>query len=164
MIRPIATVGDPVLRQRAIEADLTRLRRGAYAELVQDLVDTMRKAHGVGLAAPQIGQSVRVCALEVCNNPRYPTFAAFPLVVVVNPKLSIIDERRAVVEEACLSVPGSRRPIARPSAVRVTGVTPQGHSLDVVWSGVPAVIIQHEVDHLDGILITDKPTDSVADE
>ena len=158
MIRAITTIGEPILRRRATEANLDRLRRGLYADLINDLVETMRDAQGVGLAAPQIGQSVRICVLEVAGNPRYPDFAPFPLTVLVNPTLTVTDQQRSIVEEGCLSISGIRNRIARPRSVRVTAFTSKSSPLEQEWSGTPAVIVQHEVDHLDGILITDHAT------
>ena len=164
MIRPITTIGEPILRTRATEADVEGLRRGLYADLINDLVETMRHAHGVGIAAPQIGRSVRICVLEVADNPRYPDFAPFPLTVLVNPTLTVTDPNQSILEEGCLSVPGIRNRIARPRSIRVTAFTSEGNPLDKEWSGVPAVIVQHEIDHLDGILITDRATALAEDE
>ena len=107
-VRDILLLGDPELRRVAAPADPDALARGEYQELVDDLVHTMRHANGAGLAATQIGVHVRIVALEVDDNPRYPYKPKIPLTIAVNPVLEPIGDETFANYEGCLSVPGLR--------------------------------------------------------
>jgi peptide deformylase len=132
--------------------------------LVEDLVETMRDADGAGLAAPQIYESLRVVAIEVRANPRYPNVETIDLLVLVNPKLTPLlrvpdapsrDETMDVYE-GCLSITGLRGRVTRPRKVLVEALDPEGNELRFVWEGFRAVVVQHECDHLDGKLFIDR--------
>lgn len=132
--------------------------------LVQDMTETMRDADGAGLAAPQVFESVQLCMLEVTQNPRYPEFPPIPFQVLINPRLTplvnnyevLVGADAITMYEGCLSVPGIHGRVCRPRRVRVQALALNGDEIDVIWSGVPAAIIQHEVDHLRGVLFVDR--------
>ncbi len=123
-VREILTVGHPVLRERAREVSAEELAGHEMQTLIDDLIDTMHAANGAGIAAPQIGVSVRIATIEVNHNPRYPYKPPIPLTVVVNPVIEPIDDEQVEINEGCLSVPNLRgnvmrarqrpRPLARP--------------------------------------------------
>jgi peptide deformylase len=162
-IRKIAQMGDPVLRQRAKEVPPEDLAGAELQRLIDDMIETMRDADGAGIAAPQVNESVRVSVIEVYRNPRYPDFPGIPLTVLVNPILeplvdtsSLADADAIVMYEGCLSVSGIRGQVRRPRAVRVRALDRHGNALDFRWQGVPAAVVQHETDHLDGVLFVDR--------
>ncbi|MGC4069169.1 MAG: peptide deformylase [Polyangiaceae bacterium] len=163
-IRKIAQLGEPVLRQRAAEVPLTELGTPWFKQLVGDLIETMRDADGAGLAAPQIFESIRVVAIEVRANPRYPAVETIELMVLVNPRLTPLLRDPAApardetmdVYEGCLSVAGLRGRVTRPRKILVEAMDPEGNELRSVWEGFRAVVVQHECDHLDGKLFVDR--------
>ncbi|MBK8996468.1 MAG: peptide deformylase [Myxococcales bacterium] len=162
-IRKIAQMGDPVLRRRAEEVPPAELASAAIQRLIDDMIETMRDADGAGIAAPQVNESLRISVIEVVRNPRYPDFPGIPFTVLVNPLIeplvgtSPLAERDSIVMyEGCLSVNGIRGRVRRPRKVRVRGLDREGHALDFTWEGVPAAVVQHETDHLDGILFVDR--------
>ncbi len=159
-ILKIATLGEPVLRQRAAEISLDELATPAMQAFIDDLIATMRDADGAGLAAPQVMRPIRVCAIEVRgNNPRYPYKPAIPLTILVNPVLTPLTEEQFENEEGCLSVVDLRGAVKRFAHIRVQGVDRDGKALDFEAKGLTAGTYQHEVDHLDGKVFVDKVTD-----
>ncbi len=161
----IVTAGHPVLRGRAADVTAEELGSSELAALVRQMVEAMRKAPGVGLAAPQIGVSKRVLVVEDherlmskltpkerAERGRVP----IPLTVVVNPTLTIVGDDGATFFEGCLSVPGYMALVRRAVEVEVTGVTERGDPFSRRVSGWPARIFQHEIDHLDGKLYVDR--------
>lgn len=141
-ILPIRTLGDPVLREpaRPVERFDAALRR-----LADDMIETMREAPGVGLAAPQVGRSVRLFVFDVGEGPR----------AVANPVLSG-HEGEQVGEEGCLSIPGLYFPVRRALRVVAEGVDLGGDPLRIEGEELVARVLQHEVDHLDGVLFIDR--------
>jgi len=158
-VRPIVTVGDPVLRQPAAEIDPADLASAAVQGLIDDLVDTMRDAHGAGLAANQIGVPRRLAVVEVADNPRYPYKPPIPLTVLVNPVLEPVDDEMVDINEGCLSVPDLRGTVARHVNVRVRWLDRDGRRHDEIKRGLTAGTFQHECDHLDGTLFLDRVDD-----
>lgn len=153
MIRPIRIYGDPVLHQRAAEVAIfdQELR-----DLVQDLFDTMDKAPGVGLAAPQIGVSLRVFVYSYPDDDDTPRRG-----VVINPTLShtpveAVEADDELESEGCLSVPGERFALKRGDRVLVEGVDLEQNPVRIEAQGWFARIFQHEFDHLNGIIYVDK--------
>ncbi len=120
--------------------------------LVTDLIDTMKSVKGAGLAAPQIGVMKRVVIFGFDFNPRYPHAEAVPFTVLVNPRIEVLDSSVEDGWEGCLSVPGLRGVVSRPANVRYTGFDQHGESIDRTVSGFHARVVQHECDHLDGVL------------
>ena len=154
-IRKIAPIGHPVLRRPAREISVEELADPATQRLIDDLIDTMRDAHGAGIAAPQVHESVRIAVVEVGQNRRYPYKPPIPLKVLVNPVLEPVGEETVVINEGCLSVP-LRGDLVRNVAVRVRYLDRDGTPQDEVKRGLTAGTFQHEVDHLDGTLIVDR--------
>jgi len=138
-LRQIRTWGDPVLRQKV--DDLQDID-GSVARLVQDMIETMNEAPGVGLAATQIGVSKRIFVYDIGDGPE----------VVINPRI-IESSGEWTYEEGCLSVPGLSWPITRPNQVLLEGLDLDGNPLEREGSELLGRVFQHEVDHLDGILL-----------
>ncbi len=123
------------------------------------MIETMRDADGAGIAAPQVYESLRLCVIEVNANPRYPSFPAIPLLILVNPIVEAVDDSRGgtiSMYEGCLSVSGVRGRVTRPRRVRVTALDQNAQPLAFEWQGIAAAVIQHETDHLDGTLFVDR--------
>ena len=159
-IRKIATIGHPVLRQVARDVSREELDSAAMQAFIDDLVETMRDANGAGLAAPQVYEPIRVCALEVADNPRYPYKPKVPLTILVNPTLTPLGTETFDNYEGCLSVPNLRGVVARSTEVRVQAWDRHGAPLDFVARGLTAGTYQHEVDHLLGKVFLDRVTDT----
>ena len=155
----IAQLGHPVLRQRAREITPEELASPATQQFIDDLVETMRDANGAGLAAIQVYNAVRIVAVEVNDNPRYPYKPNIPLTILVNPVLEPLGEERFENYEGCLSVPNLRGVVERWAEVHVTGLNRDGTTFDRVIRGLSAGTFQHECDHLDGKLFVDRVKD-----
>ncbi|HEX6272135.1 MAG TPA: peptide deformylase [Polyangiaceae bacterium] len=162
-IRKIAQLGEPLLRERSKPVSPDELLSERLQTLIDDMIETMRDADGAGLAAPQVYEPVRLAVIEVNENPRYPTFPAVPLTVLVNPVVTpevtpgeLSGEDAVEMFEGCLSVPGVRGRVRRPRRVRVSALGRHGETVELVWEGVRAAIVQHELDHLDGVLFVDR--------
>ena len=149
-VRPILRLGHPTLRE--IAAPVTEFATPALEGLVADMLETMRANDGAGLAAIQIGVLLRVVVFELDHNPRYPTAEPVPLTVLVNPDLTFLDDERESGWEGCLSVPGLRGLVPRYKRLRYRGFDALGRQIDRTVSGFHARVVQHECDHLDGIL------------
>jgi peptide deformylase len=164
-IRKIAQMGEPVLRRVARPLSVKELKSPAIQTLIDDMIDTMHDADGAGLAAPQVYESVQVCVIEISANPRYPDALDIPLTVLVNPVITPLVESpldqlaegdSISMFEGCLSVAGLRGQVVRPRRVRVQALDRHGAALDFVWEGVRASVVQHETDHLKGVLYVDR--------
>ncbi|MBA2240186.1 MAG: peptide deformylase [Solirubrobacterales bacterium] len=155
----IFEIGHPVLRERAHELTSDELASPRIQRLIDDMIETMRAAGGAGLAANQVGQTVRVAVAEVDDNPRYPYKPPFPLTVLVNPTIEPLDDETVQINEGCLSVPGLRGELPRSINVRLRYLDRDGAPHDEVRRGLTAGTLQHEVDHLDGVLFLDRVTD-----
>jgi peptide deformylase len=161
-IRKIARLGEPLLRRRSEPVPAEQIASPRVQALIDDMIETMRDADGAGIAAPQVHEPLRICVIEVSENPRYPSFPAIPLLVLVNPVVEPLvpaplrTEDTIALYEGCLSVAGIRGLVRRPRKVRVRALDRRGSLLDFEWEGVPAAIVQHETDHLDGVLFVDR--------
>src|SRR6185295_20317577 len=155
-IRKIAQIGHPVLRQVARDVSREELALPATQRFIDDLVETMRDADGAGLAAIQVYEPIRICAIEVRNNPRYPYKPPIPLTVLVNPILTPAGDEQFDNYEGCLSVPNLRGMVKRFVHVRVQALDRDGKPIDEVVHGLKAGTYQHEVDHLRGKLFVDR--------
>ena len=149
-VRPVLRMGDPVLHQ--VAAPVQNFGSPELRALLADMDDTVQALNGAGLAAPQIGVSLRVVIFEVKNNPRYPAVEPVPYTVLINPVLEPLDETVESGWEGCLSVPGLRGLVPRYSRLRYRGFDADGRAIDRSVTGFHARVVQHEVDHLDGIL------------
>jgi len=155
-IRRVLKMGEPLLREVALP--VTRFD-AALAELIADLDDTMRHLAGAGLAAPQIGVSARVVVFELQDSPRYPHLTPVPYTVLVNPLLEPLGSEQDEGWEGCLSVPGMRGLVPRFRRLRYRGFDARGEPIDRTVEGFHARVVQHEVDHLDGILFPQRVRD-----
>lgn len=155
----IAQIGHPVLRERAREVSEDELRSGDVQRFIDDLVETMRDANGAGLAANQVHAPIRICAIEVKDNPRYPYKPNIPLTILVNPVLEPLSEATFENYEGCLSVPDLRGVVRRYAELRVRALDRDGAPIDAVVRGITAGTYQHECDHLDGTLFVDRVED-----
>jgi peptide deformylase len=149
-IRPVLRMGDPRLLQRSREVD--GFDTPELHALLQDMRDTMQALSGAGLAAPQIGVPLRVVIFGMERNPRYPDAEPVPFTVLVNPQLTPLDDGMEEGWEGCLSVPGMRGLVPRHARLRYAGYDERGAHIDRTVSGFHARVVQHECDHLDGIL------------
>lgn len=150
MIRELLRMGDPRLLQ--ISAPVERFGTPELLALLEDMRDTMADANGAGLAAPQIGVPLRVVIFGVTKNPRYPDAEEVPFTVLCNPLITPLTSETEDGWEGCLSVPGMRGLVPRITQLRYRGFDEYGTSIDRIATGFHARVVQHECDHLDGIL------------
>jgi peptide deformylase len=155
----IAHIGHPVLRQRARELSREELLSERWQRFIDDLVETMRDASGAGLAAIQVHEPVRIFAVEVKDNPRYPYKPNVPLTILVNPVITPLTTDTFENYEGCLSVPTLRGIVERFTEVRVTGWDRRGEPVERMARGLTAGTFQHENDHLDGTIFVDRVKD-----
>ena len=149
-VRPVLKMGEPVLLQKAVP--VTQFDTPELHALIKDMEDTMAHLNGAGIAAPQIGVSLRVVIFGVGHNPRYPDAEQVPYTVLINPQLTPIGEELEDGWEGCLSVPGMRGVVPRYQRLHYTGFDQYGNLIDRLVSSFHARVVQHECDHLDGIL------------
>lgn len=149
-IRTVLKMGDPLLLKQAesvAEFDTPELHA-----LIEDMLDTMKEHNGAGIAAPQIGVSRQVVIFGGSKSPRYPDAELVPFTVLINPVLTPLSEEQDDDWEGCLSVPGLRGKVPRYTQLRYQGKDQSGNDIDRTVSGFHARVVQHEVDHLLGIL------------
>lgn len=144
----VARIGHPVLRQVARPVPHDQIASAAIQTLIEDMLETVEEYDGAGLAAPQVHRSVRIAVLRLRSDE--------DLRVWINPVLTPTSERLAVTMEGCLSVPGLRGAVARPAEVRVQALERDGSPVELLLAGFPAVVAQHECDHLDGVVYIDR--------
>jgi peptide deformylase len=149
-IRSVLKLGDPLLLQ--VARPVQRFDSVELATLLEDMHQTMESLNGAGLAAPQIGVSQQVVIFGVARNPRYPQVEEVPYTVLINPTLEPVAEEMEEGWEGCLSVPGMRGLVPRYTQLHYRGFDQHGQPLDRTVSGFHARVVQHEVDHLNGIL------------
>ncbi len=149
-VRRVLKMGDPVLYRKA--EPVQEFNTPELSALIADMFDTMAALNGAGLAAPQIGVSQRVVIFSVESNPRYPNVEPVPSTVLINPVLTPLGNDMEDGWEGCLSVPGLRGLVSRYHKLRYTGFDQHGQPIDRTVSGFHARVVQHECDHLDGIL------------
>ena len=151
MIYPIVAYGDPVLKKKAVPIDP---QKTDVKTLAQDLFETMHKASGVGLAAPQIGVSLRIFVIDASpmEDEKYKEFRS----AFINPEIIKEDGESWEYEEGCLSIPGIREDVSRNEKLRIRYFDENWQPHEEVYDGILARIIQHEYDHIEGVLFTDK--------
>jgi len=149
-VRTVLRMGDPLLYKKA--EPVTEFGTSEVDDLIADMFDTMAAYKGAGLAAPQIGVSKRIVIFGVQSNPRYPQAEPVPTTILINPKLHPMGSEMEEGWEGCLSVPGMRGLVSRYAQLRYTGFDQRGSPIDRTVSGFHARVVQHECDHLDGIL------------
>ena len=158
-ILKVARLGHPVLREKARPVPVDAIRSAGIQQLIDDMVETMREYDGAGLAATQVHQPVQIAVIEVDANPRYPDAPGIPLTVVINPVVTALTEEMEEGWEGCLSVPDMRGMVPRVTAVRLQCYDREANPVDLVAKEFFARVIQHETDHLHGIVYVDRMRD-----
>ena len=156
-VRTVLRMGEPLLLEKA--QPITAFNTPELHALIQDMQDTMSAMDGAGIAAPQIGVSLQVVIFGVGSNPRYPDAEQVPYTVLINPTLTPIGDEIEEGWEGCLSVPGLRGIVTRYTRLHYTGFDQFGNAIDRLVSGFHARVVQHECDHLMGILYPMRITD-----
>ena len=156
-IRTVLRMGEPLLLEKA--QPITAFNTPDLHALIQDMQDTMNAMDGAGIAAPQIGVSLQVVIFGVGSNPRYPDAEQVPYTVLINPTLKPVGDEIEEGWEGCLSVPGLRGVVPRYTRLNYTGFDQFGNAIDRLVSGFHARVVQHECDHLAGILYPMRITD-----
>lgn len=154
-IRKVIVMGNPVLRQIAEAIPERAIKSPEVQSLIQDMIETMFEYDGLGLAAPQIGESVQVVVMIDDFDPEVES----KIQVLINPQIEILTQEETTYGEGCLSVPGLRGDVSRPNKIRVRALDEKGKKLDFVAEGFHATVVQHECDHLIGKLYIDRMTD-----
>ncbi|VAW50881.1 Peptide deformylase [hydrothermal vent metagenome] len=156
-IHPVLRLGDPRLFNIANEVN--EFNHPELDALIQNMFDTMEAEDGAGLAAPQIGIGLRVVIFGFDDNPRYPDASTVPKTVLINPQITALNDEQEDGWEGCLSVPGMRGMVSRHKHIRYTGFDATGAEIAVETSDFHARVVQHECDHLNGIIYTQRLTD-----
>ena len=149
----IAKLGNPVLRKIALPVAPEEIRSRSLQQFLDDMLETMRAAEGIGLAAPQVSRSEQIIVMESRGE------GGFPEAVLINPTIVYYGPHQVEMWEGCLSVDGLRGKVSRPSMIRVQGLDRHGSPVDFEATGLLAVCIQHEMDHLMGKVFLDRMTD-----
>ena len=156
-VRQVLRMGEPLLLEKA--QPITQFDTSELHALITDMQDTMQAMDGAGIAAPQIGVSLQVVIFGVGQNPRYPDAEQVPYTVLINPTLNFVGDEMEDGWEGCLSVPGMRGVVPRYTRLHYTGFDQYGNAIDRLVSGFHARVVQHETDHLCGILYPMRITD-----
>jgi peptide deformylase len=157
MIRDVLRMGDPRLLQ--VSQPIDDFGSAALETLLEDMHDTMKAMNGAGIAAPQIGVLKRIVIFGFDHNERYPDAEAVPFTVLCNPVITPLSDEMEDGWEGCLSVPGMRGLVPRYTRIRYTGFDQSGNPIDREASGFHARVVQHECDHLDGVLYPQRIVD-----
>ena len=157
----VAKLGNPILREISKQVDLKELadQQGELQDFIDDMIDTMHEEDGVGLAAPQVNRSLQIVVLEYDNNERYPDESSIPLTVLVNPILSDYGEEKVLGWESCLSLVDFRGLVPRSTSVTLKAYDRDGDRIEKRATGFEAVVLQHEIDHLNGKVFLDRMED-----
>jgi len=153
-VKEILRMGHPILQKVALP--VTEFGTRELDTIIVDMLDTMEAQSGAGLAAPQIGISKRVVIFGIEHNPRYPDADPIPTTVIINPEITIIGDTIDRYWEGCLSIPGMRGLVPRSTLIKYTGFDQKGCKIETNASDFHARVVQHEVDHLDGILYPER--------
>ncbi|MFH0854383.1 MAG: peptide deformylase [bacterium] len=164
MLLKILTVPNPILRQKAMEIEKKEICSENFRQFVFDMTETMKKSNGIGLAAPQAGKSIQVICidsqeLDIRGNIRkenYPNLEYNESLIFINPRITRKSLIKNVIEEGCLSIPGKTGNVKRSKKANVTFLNMEGKKLKLKATGLLARVLQHEIDHLNGILFIDK--------
>ena len=152
-ILKIARMGHPVLRQHARPLELDEIGTPRIQRLIDDMFETMNDSQGIGLAGPQVHESIRLFVAGVDDED-----GTMPPVVMINPTLTPVGSALEEDWEGCLSIPDIRGRVSRPTDIRIRAFDRRGKSIAMTADGFPARVIQHETDHLDGVLFFDRMT------
>lgn len=151
-ILKVARMGHPVLRQRARAVEKHELKSPAMQLFIDDMIDTMREYSGIGLAAPQVHQSLRIFVAHFDSDGR----GDGPPMVIINPEIEVMGSEIVEGWEGCLSIPDIRGMVPRAAQITLTALDRQGKRIEIPANDFPARVIQHETDHLDGVLFVDR--------
>lgn len=161
MIHPLIRMGHPMLRQVARQVSSSELKSPEFQSFVADMRENMKHYGGIGLAAPQIGQSLQLAVIELEGGKnRYGSDEGLPFTVFINPKIEVLDATEQGFWEGCLSVPGLRGFVERPRKIKVTYLDEAGQAQELVAEDFLATVVQHELDHLTGHLYVDRLKDT----
>ena len=153
----IAQIGHPILRKKTFEVEKKKIKSKSVMNIINDLVKVMRMFNGAGLAANQIFYNLRICVIEIKNNTRYSHLPNIPLKILINPKIIVLNKKKTFESfEGCLSVPNLRGKVKRYEEIRLDFYNEKAQYKSEIIKGFEAIVYQHEIDHLDGILFTDK--------
>ena len=152
----VARMGHPVLRNRAREIERAELRHASMQKLIDDMIDTMHEYHGVGLAGPQVHEGLRIFVAAIAPQEDEPLSPNDKPMVFINPVITPIGSDIVEDWEGCLSIPDVRGTVPRARAIKVAALDRDGGRIDITSKDFPARVIQHETDHLDGVLFLDR--------
>jgi peptide deformylase len=155
-ILKVARMGHPVLRTRARELDRAELKQPSIQQFIDDMILTMHEYHGVGLAAPQVHEGLRIFVAAITPDEEDPLPPEAEPMVFVNPVITAVDPGPVEDWEGCLSIPDFRGRVPRAREIKVSAFDRLGGRLDITSKDFPARVIQHETDHLDGVLFIDR--------
>lgn len=156
---PIVRLGNPILRTPSQAIPKEEITSEAIQSLIRDLYDHMRHYQGVGIAAPQIGVNKQVFVYGFDSNPRYPDEGPVPLTTMINPQVLNYSEQKLERYEGCLSLRGLRGNVPRAAEITISGFDEHGQGFERTISGFEARIVQHELDHLNGLVFVDRVAD-----
>lgn len=159
MIKAICRMGNPILRKKTQDLSKEFLLTDEFDQVLIDLLDSMRHYGGIGIAAPQIGIDLQVAIIELEGLNRYGEEVNLPLTAFINPKIEFLTNEEQGFWEGCLSVPGLRGFVERPKKIKVTYFNRKGEEQELIAEGFLATVLQHELDHLNGILYIDRIKD-----
>lgn len=159
MIKSICRMGNPKLRLKNQELSSDFLKSDSFTQLLEDLKDSMKHYGGIGIAAPQIGINLKIAIIELPEINRYGQNVKLPFTVFINPKIKFLTQEIQGFWEGCLSVPGLRGFVERPSKIEVEFLDQGGQLQTMKAEGFLATVIQHELDHLDGVLYVERIKD-----
>ena len=152
----VARMGHPVLRARAREVARVELKHAAVQQLIDNMIDTMHEYHGVGLAAPQIHEGLRIFVAAIAPQEEEPLSPCDEPMVFINPVITPVGNEIVEDWEGCLSIPDIRGRVPRVRTIKVSALDRTGSPIDITSHDFPARVIQHETDHLDGVLFFDR--------
>ncbi len=165
-ILKVARLGHPILREVGKKLTAKEIASPDVQRLIDDMIETMHEYDGVGLAAPQVHESLQIAVMEIAaDNPRYAdeteespvdTENGVPVTVFINPVLTALTEETMEIWEGCLSVPGMRGAVRRPKKIKLEALDRDGKKFERIFEGFPAIAVQHETDHLFGKLYVDR--------
>jgi len=156
-VKEVLKMGHPILQQ--VAEPVTEFNSAFLDDIIGHMYETMESLDGAGLAAPQIGIPKRIVIFWVEDNPRYPEIEPVPNTILINPEIVFLNDDEELGWEGCLSVPGLRGLVPRATMIKYTGYNQFGETIERVADGFHARVVQHEVDHLDGILYPQRMTD-----
>ncbi|AXT61318.1 peptide deformylase [Aquimarina sp. AD10] len=154
-ILEVIKMGHPTLRKQSELID-ENTSSSEFQNFVDDLIQTMRHQNGAGIAAPQVNVLKRIFTMEMTDNPRYPDRHPFPLYVVINPEIECLGHELVDSWEGCLSIPNIRGKLKRYKRIKLKGYDRNGKSFEEELEGFAAIVAQHELDHLNGVLLIDR--------